>query len=181
MESYRTSAKLAELDESGCTEMPEIELGFSTEVLRAVADYLEKSSRFVIDARRPLTGSLRDFVPEWNLDFVRGAERREILMPLFECACFLCVVELRELLGAYVAERVNEIAREAPSIMGELQGCAHIFSWRTSGQKKKLNTLNRRCGMRNKLTRSHTNMAASPSPFPSACITNWSTNRALFP
>ncbi|CBH18370.1 hypothetical protein, conserved [Trypanosoma brucei gambiense DAL972] len=118
--------RLAELDESGCTEMPEIELGFSTEVLRAVADYLEKSSRFVIDARRPLTGSLRDFVPEWNLDFVRGAERREILMPLFECACFLCVVELRELLGAYVAERVNEIAREAPSIM---EGAARLRTY----------------------------------------------------
>ncbi|CCD15205.1 unnamed protein product [Trypanosoma congolense IL3000] len=117
---------LVALDEGGCEEMPPIELGFASEVVQAIAAYLQQTNRIAVDVPKPLTVPLEQLVPAWEMEFVRNAERCELLLPLFECTCYLRITGLRNLLAAYVAQRVDEIAKEAPSIM---EGAAKVRAY----------------------------------------------------
>ncbi|KEG08348.1 hypothetical protein DQ04_07401030 [Trypanosoma grayi] len=108
---------LAALDEGGTTEMPPVELDFPAAVVQGVVAYLVNPDRRVAEIPKPLTAPVDHFAKAWEMDFARDMERCDLLLPLLECSCYLRIDALHGLLAAFVAQRIEEISKAAPSIM----------------------------------------------------------------
>ncbi|KAG8348697.1 Skp1 family dimerization domain [Trypanosoma vivax] len=114
---------LAAFDGGGSAEMPPVELDFGSNVVHGVVEYLRETSSGTVEIPMPLTAPLDHFVPAWEMEFARRMEQSALLLPTLECAQYLYVTELSNLLSAYAAQRIDEISHEAPSIM---EGAAQL-------------------------------------------------------
>ncbi|RNF17080.1 uncharacterized protein Tco025E_05066 [Trypanosoma conorhini] len=108
---------LAELDEGGSAEMPPVELDYTERVVKFVVEYLQKPEKRSVEIPKPLTASLGNFVDAWEMTLAREIERHKLLIQVLECSSYLRIGELHNLLAAFVAERIHDISRAAPSIM----------------------------------------------------------------
>ncbi|RNF10907.1 hypothetical protein TraAM80_01291 [Trypanosoma rangeli] len=108
---------LAELDEGGNAEMPPVELDYTELVVKFVVEYLQKPEKRSVKIPRPLSASLSNFAAAWEMALVRKIEQHKLLIQVLECCSYLRIEELHDLLAAFVAERIQEISRAAPSIM----------------------------------------------------------------
>lgn len=66
---------------------------------------------------RPLTQDIRSVVTADEMALVQAAEKGDYLVDLLNCAMFLRFAQLTALCAAYMAVRIDEIAKAAPDIM----------------------------------------------------------------
>ncbi|AIN96032.1 hypothetical protein LPMP_091170 [Leishmania panamensis] len=91
---------------------------YSKEVLDVVRSYaLLPSDERTNNIPRPLTQDLRSVVHAGEMELVEKAEREDYLVDLLNCALFLRFSQLSALCAAYIAVRIDEIAKAAPDIM----------------------------------------------------------------
>jgi hypothetical protein len=93
-------------------------LEYANKVLDVVRDYamLPASDR-TSEISRPLAMPLSHCVKPGEMELVREAESQDYLVELLNCAMFLRFRQLTSLCAAYMAVRIDEIAKEAPDIM----------------------------------------------------------------
>ncbi|ESS65794.1 hypothetical protein TcG_10145 [Trypanosoma cruzi] len=108
---------LALLDEGGCAEMPPLELDYPELVVKYVSEYLMNTDRRLVDIPKPLTAPVSHFAKAWEMVLVRDIEKHQLLIPVLECSTYLRIDVLHDLLAAFLAERIQEISKAAPSIM----------------------------------------------------------------
>ncbi|CAG9569733.1 conserved hypothetical protein [Leishmania major strain Friedlin] len=110
-------------DESGVddgdTEPVKAEgMDYGKEVLDVVRAYaLLPPDKRTSSIPRPLTQDLRSVVYAGEMELVEKAEREDYLVDLLNCALFLRFSQLSALCAAYMAVRIDEIAKAAPDIM----------------------------------------------------------------
>ncbi|AYU76564.1 protein of unknown function - conserved [Leishmania donovani] len=91
---------------------------YSKEVLDVVRAYaLLPPDERTSSIPRPLTQDLRSVVYAGEMELVEKAEREDYLVDLLNCALFLRFSQLSALCAAYMAVRIDEIAKAAPDIM----------------------------------------------------------------
>ncbi|KAG5486102.1 hypothetical protein LSCM4_06810 [Leishmania orientalis] len=91
---------------------------YCKEVLDVVRAYaLLSSDERTSSIPRPLTQDLRSVVYAGEMELVEKAEKEDYLVDLLNCALFLRFSQLSALCAAYMAVRIDEIAKAAPDIM----------------------------------------------------------------
>ncbi|CBZ24273.1 conserved hypothetical protein [Leishmania mexicana MHOM/GT/2001/U1103] len=105
--------------DDGDTEPVKAEgMDYAKEVLDVVRAYaLLPSDERTSNIPRPLTQDLRSVVYAGEMELVEEAEREDYLVDLLNCALFLRFAQLSALCAAYMAVRIDEIAKAAPDIM----------------------------------------------------------------
>lgn len=94
------------------------DLEYPDMVLDVVRDYalLPKGER-TDTIPRPLTQDIKSVVTADEMALVTAAEKGDYLVDLLNCAMFLRFSQLTALCAAYMAVRIDEIAKAAPDIM----------------------------------------------------------------
>lgn len=93
-------------------------LEYSDKVLDVVRDYaLLPASACTECIPRPLTKDLQSVVSTDEIQIVTEAEKADYLVDLLNCAMFLRFKRLTALCAAYMAMRIDQIAKGAPDIM----------------------------------------------------------------
>ncbi|KPA77664.1 hypothetical protein ABB37_07010 [Leptomonas pyrrhocoris] len=98
------------------------DLEYSDRVLDVVQEYallppIDRTSNIP----RPLTQDLKSVVSAAAMDLVTAAEKNDYLVDLLNCSMFLRCDQLTALCAAYMAMRIDEIAKGAPDIMAGAQ------------------------------------------------------------
>lgn len=93
-------------------------LDYGKEVLDVVREYaMRATSERTANIPRPLTQELKSVINADEMDLVKKAEAGNYLVDLLNCALFLQFSQLSALCAAYMAVRIEEIAKAAPDIM----------------------------------------------------------------
>ncbi|GET86376.1 hypothetical protein, conserved [Leishmania tarentolae] len=108
----------SDMDDSDTEPVKAEGMDYCKEVLDVVRAYaLLPPDERTTSIPRPLTQDLRTVVYANEMELVEKAEREDYLVDLLNCALFLRFAQLSALCAAYMAVRIDEIAKAAPDIM----------------------------------------------------------------